>query len=676
MNLTHRVTGVNDSHPTAGATGRGNAVHYRAMPLPGPLSATGAVSPTPVPTGVPERINMFTRLRLRTPLFAVISLVVLLGPGASHPAASGDAASAVSQERLMDGVRWLADDAREGRMTGSPAEEASAQWIADRFAEAGLTPLGNDGTFLQHFQATVGIELGEDNAIAIHDGERVTDLEFESEWNLFGFSSSGDETLPVVFAGYGITAPEFDYDDYEGLDVEGKAVLVLRHEPRTYDPDSPFDGDQHSHHAFFRNKARNALEHGARAMILFTGPGSKEYGRDPIIRPAAAEQLSGGELLAVHVSKEVGEALLSTADVELDDWVDGVDETLKPDSFPLPDRISAHLDVAIEKKRTLARNVVGMIPGTDPDAGSVILGAHYDHLGRGNSSSLDPDAIGKIHNGADDNASGTSAVVELARVFAQGEPPRRNIVFALFSGEELGLLGSAHMAGHPPVALETVQAMLNLDMVGRPNDKSVQIGGVGTSPVFEGLVEETMKESWLEANTSSSGIGPSDHTSFFAKGVPVLFFFSGLHSDYHRPSDDTDEIDAEGYTEIVRVVEVLARNLADREDRIALNQGNEAYNPHAGEGVTGRGYGPYLGTIPDFGDHEGGVKLTGVREGSPAELAGVRGGDMVIRFGGREIGDLYEYTDALREHAPGDTVEIALLRDGEEIVVQAVLGSR
>jgi membrane-associated protease RseP (regulator of RpoE activity) len=318
---------------------------------------------------------------------------------------------------------------------------------------------------------------------------------------------------------------------------------------------------------------------------------------------------------------------------------------------------------------------VGILRGSDPTAGSLILGAHYDHLGRGNSSSLAPDQIGQVHNGADDNASGTSALVELARVFSAEPRLRRTLVFAAFSGEELGILGSSYFVSHPPVPLDSVQVMINMDMVGRPHDNKITVGGVGSSPGFTDQVKRAGEAVGLGVSTSKSGYGASDHTVFYAKDVPVLFFFSGLHEDYHKPSDDWEKIDREGITEVARMVHIVTRDLAEREDRIAFVKVAEDSAGAQGHGAGG-GYGAYLGTIPDFGDYEGGAKLSGVKAGSPADKAGIRGGDVIVNFGGREVKDLHGYTYALREHKPGDKVTIVLLRGTEKITVEATLGRR
>jgi len=605
---------------------------------------------------------------------AAVPSATAVRAGASPPP---EGAELVSPDSLINAVHWLADDAREGRMTGEPGGEAAAHWIADRMKAYGLEPAGDDGTYFQNLEATVGVGFGDENTLSLNgleEMEEIQHLALNEDYVPFAFSESGTVDAPLVFAGYGITAPEYDYDDYQGIDVKGKAVLVLRHEPQVNDTTSVFNGSSHTPHAAFRDKARNAKEHGAVAILIFTGPESAEYEQDKLMKPEWGQAIGGSDILAAHVSKEIGEALLTHTGTDVRDWVHEVDADLKPRSFEFGPDVSVHLVVSMNKDRKATENVVGKLPGTDPGAGALILGAHYDHLGFGNSSSMAPDRIGEIHNGADDNASGTSAVLELARVFASQPRLRRTLYFAAFTGEELGLIGSSYMAIHPPVPLETVQAMLNLDMVGRPRDHKLTIGGVGTSPAFDAAIKAADEASPLELVESKGGFGASDHTMFYVKDVPVLFFFSGLHEDYHKPSDDWQKIDREGITDATRVVYDIAVDLAQRDDRVTFAKADEDDHPHSGTG--GGGYGPYLGTIPDFGEQEHGVKLAGVRDGSPADKAGIRGGDVVVRFDHREINDLYDYTEALRAHQPGDTVEIVVLRDGAEVTLQATLGTR
>jgi hypothetical protein len=317
------------------------------------------------------------------------------------------------------------------------------------------------------------------------------------------------------------------------------------------------------------------------------------------------------------------------------------------------------------------RNLVALLRGDDPDRRSevVIIGAHYDHLGRGPFGSLEPDA-NEIHNGADDNASGVAALLETADRLAHRQPPARSILFIAFTGEEFGLLGSAHYTRSPTISLERAVAMLNLDMVGRLGAGPLIVYGIDTAAEWEELVSGTAAELGVEVAFNGSGYGPSDHTSFYSSDVPVLHFFTNVHSEYHKPSDDWELIDVEGLFTVSALVAGIAERIAERPTRLTL-QRTEA-PPPAREG----GYGAYLGTVPDFAPVDFGVRLSGVRAGSPAEQAGMQKGDVLIRFDGEEIEDLYVFTDALRSHAPGDTVKVVVLREGEEVPLVAVLGSR
>jgi hypothetical protein len=334
-------------------------------------------------------------------------------------------------------------------------------------------------------------------------------------------------------------------------------------------------------------------------------------------------------------------------------------------SLPLASSINPHAPSGT------GRNVVALLRGDDPDRRTeiVIVGAHYDHLGRGPFGSLEPDA-NEIHNGADDNASGVAALLETADRLVHRQPPARSILFIAFTGEEFGLLGSAHYTRSPTIPLERAVAMLNLDMVGRLGTGPLIVYGIDTAAEWEELVSGTAAELGLEVAFNGSGYGPSDHTSFYSSDIPVLHFFTNVHSEYHKPTDDWELIDVEGLFSVSALVAGIAERVAERPTRLTL-QRTEA-PPPAREG----GYGAYLGTVPDFAPVDFGVRLSGVRAGSPAEQAGMQKGDVLIRFDGAEIDDLYVFTDALRSHAPGDTVEVVVLREGEEVPLVAVLGSR
>lgn len=331
---------------------------------------------------------------------------------------------------------------------------------------------------------------------------------------------------------------------------------------------------------------------------------------------------------------------------------------------------SAHEAPVGAPRRT--QNVVAVLPGSDAKLRHeyVIIGAHFDHLGRGTEGALDPDAGDAIRNGADDNASGTAAVLELARQLSR-RPPARTVVFALFSGEELGLLGSSHFVSQPIMPLDRAAAMVNFDMVGRLRDDKLIVYGVETADEMRGIVQAANTGDTLAIHAVGDGYGPSDHASFYGKGIPVLHLFTDLHDDYHRASDDADLISAGGIARVVNYAERVVRDIADRPARLTLRQA-PAPTPRG----SGSGTGVYLGSIPDMGSDVKGMRLTGVRAGTPADLGGLKAGDVIVRFGDREVTDIYTYTDALNAHKPGDTVSVQVLRDGKPVSLTVTLGKR
>jgi len=320
------------------------------------------------------------------------------------------------------------------------------------------------------------------------------------------------------------------------------------------------------------------------------------------------------------------------------------------------------------------RNVLAALRGSDQALADewIVIGAHYDHLGLGGVDSLAPGEPA-IHNGADDNASGVAAVLGAAEALAAGPRPARSILFALFTGEESGLLGSAHFVEHSTVAPGRLVAMINLDMVGRLGDGPLIVYGVDTAEEWQALLGPAADRVGVPIATRGEGFGPSDHTSFYLHDVPVLHFFTNTHADYHKPTDDWQRIDEGGLQRVTALVSEVARAAADRPDALTLRRGAGTPPPPPGQVA---GYGAYLGTVPDFTPVERGVLLGGVTAGSPADRAGIRAGDVIVRIGTHEVADLQAMTDALRAHEPGDVVEVRVLRDGAEVALTATLGRR
>jgi hypothetical protein len=582
-----------------------------------------------------------------------------------------------SSQEFLEPIKFLASDELKGRGDGSKELDEAAQYIEKRFKEFGLKPAGDNGTYLQRFKITVGAEMGTNNFLTYQNGATRTALTAGRDFVPFSFSEAVTVKAPIIFAGYGITAPEFNYDDYKGVDAKGKIVLVLRHEPQENDDKSVFAGKQLTSHSEIVNKAINARNRGAAGMILVNDLGNHPGDPDELIKFGTLTGPEEMQVAAIQVKAAAADEWLKPEGKSLEDLRQAIDKDLSNHSFALPPSAQVMLTVDVQRIRKEVSNVIGMLPGQDEKFSGecIVVGAHYDHLGLGDQHSLAPSQIGQVHHGADDNASGTSAVLELADGFAHLSPvPTHTLVFVTFAGEETGLLGSSYYTSHPVCSLDKTLAMVNMDMVGRVSKNKLYVGGTGTSPGFKKLVEDADRNVGLDLNYSASGYGASDHMSFTVRSVPVLFFFSGLHSDYHKPSDTWDKINAEDGAKVVQLVAQVVNGLDQLTEKPQFVRVAEP-TPSAMGG--GGGYGPYFGSIPDFGAAEhGGVKFADVRDGSPAAKAGFKTGDTLIDFGGKSIDNLYDFTYALRAHKAGDKVSVTVLRNGEKVTREVTLEVR
>jgi hypothetical protein len=586
-------------------------------------------------------------------------------------------AAAVDPNRYLEDVKYLASPQLRGRASGSPELEKAGHFIASQFHAFGLKPI--DGkSYLQAFTVTTNAKLGPANRFEYSLDGHATELKFREDFIPFIFSSRAQLTGTVVFAGYGITAPEYGYDDYAGIDAKGKIVLILRHEPQEFDEKSVFEGKVYTEHAQFFSKASNAKAHGAAGVILINDRAAHRGDPDELEKFGASVGPGDAGIPYVQIKAEVAERWFTGAHRDLEEVQGQIDKDLHPRSFEFAGLvIDANLD--LERAVKTVHNVAGFLPGSTDEY--VVIGAHYDHLGLGEQFSMAPSKIGTIHPGADDNASGTAGVIELARWYAKQPKQKRGILFLCFAGEELGLLGSSYYVSHPTFPLERAVAMINMDMIGRIRDSKVFIGGVGSGSNLKATIEEIQPKYQLRMDFSdSSGYGSSDHTSFTTKQVPVLFFFSGLHSDYHRPSDTWDKIDAPGAVKLLALVSDVTDRLRTEAVRPMFVRVNQA-GPHGGavgssSAGAATGYGPYFGSIPDFTELPNGVRFADVREGSPAGKAGLRGGDVLVEFDGKPVQNLYDFTYALRARKPGDEVQVKVLREKETVSVKVLLEKR
>jgi hypothetical protein len=575
--------------------------------------------------------------------------------------------AATDSVALREIVKYLADPAREGRGVGTAGIDSAAAYLARDMRRSGLRAGGDSGSYLQRFEVTTGAEPIEPCRLEV--AGRTFSL--GDQFQPLGFSTNGTLRGPVVFAGYGITAPGYDYDDYARLDVKDKIVLVLTNEPGEMDSTSTFEGSVNTPESEVRTKAINAREHGAMALLIANGP--KFHAGEPPLRPKAegAGYMSGG-LLAAFVGDGAAAALVGSGPSLLA-LQESIERDSKPHSVALGD--TAIVTTTLRRQRARIANVVGWMLGRDTTR-TIVVGAHYDHLGYGGEHSLTPDAR-VPHLGADDNASGTAALVAVERTlaskFAHGWRPRHTLVFCSFTGEEMGLVGSGHYVDDPLRPLETVETMINMDMVGRLRDNRLMVMGVGTAVEFPSLVANANRAAGFDLKTSQDGYGPSDHSSFYKKKLPVLFLFTGAHADYHKPSDTWDKLYYQGIARVSGFVTALVESL-DARPKPTFQQAKA--DSTTGRIAGGGGYGAYLGTIPDYLQTEGGVLLSGVRDGSPAARAGLQAGDDIVKFDEISIGNIYDYTFALRSRKPGQQVRITVKRGGQDVTLIATLGRR
>lgn len=602
--------------------------------------------------------------------FAVIAAAALL----ASPVSAENREAALA--RITADVTYLASDALEGRGVETAGNEKAAEYVRAGFEAAGLKPAMPDGSWFQPFTISLGDELiPEKTRLALTAGKEKQELKLDEGFQPLYLGAAGEANAQIVFAGYGISAPGLKYDDYAGVDVKGKVVLILRKEPQQNDPHSAFDGTDTTPHAFVRTKLQAAAERGAAAVLLVNDAGTvkEEDGKDVLVRPGAfgdgAVKVPFGQ-----ITREAADRLLAAAPVKagekslatLAEIEEHIDETFSPVTRDLAGAAAA-LAFAFNSREVGVVNVLGVVPGEGPRADQVVVvGAHFDHIGYGETGSRAP-GVREIHNGADDNASGTSALLELARRVASGPKPPCTILFMGFNGEERGLLGSNYYVEHPVFPLEKTVAMLNFDMVGRLGENPLTVYGVGSAKEFDELIAEASKDRTFEVKPVDGVMGASDHYGFYLKKIPVFHFFTGLTEQYHKPSDDIETLKLPGILESVDFAEaVLHKVLADAD-------GLE-YSEVATESPS-RGDMAYFGVVPDYSGGTDGLKINGTSADSPAAKAGLQAGDVITKFGDLAISDIQGLADALRTYKPGDKVSVVVRRGGSDETVLVELGA-
>ncbi|UCH62390.1 MAG: M28 family peptidase [Fidelibacterota bacterium] len=615
-------------------------------------------------------------------LIIVLFYACATGPKPLEPSSRGP----VAAEALLVHASYLAADSLFGRRAGTLHELRAAEYIRREFVRYGLEPAVPG--FFQSFSFIDRIEMGPGNALswALGGVNEHTKLQSDVDFRPLGFSASDQAEGGLVFAGYGISATEPEYDDYAGLDVTGKVVMLLRYSPDGTNPYGPF-----GEYSPLRKKVLEARERGAAAVIMVTGPADDD---EDYLMNLRYDRGGYAGLPVVNLTRQAADRLLAFEHLTIAELQQEINATRLPLSHEVPG-VNVSITTDLVPQETESRNVLAALPGTGSLKGQwVVLGAHYDHLGWGGlgSGSMEPNA-NAIHNGADDNASGTATLLELARYLATNPPTtavaltadqstgspgqsmskggktspgnRRSIMFQAFGAEEVDLLGSAHVTKHPPVPIDSIVAMLNLDMIGSLAEGRLLIGGAGTTPLWKELLPVLNSDS-LNLAYGDEGFGSSDHQSYYLKDKPVLFFSTGEHERYHRPSDDVEFLNFSGMVKVGQLVARVTEELTTRPEPPVFSR------VVSSRPVTRRGLAVTLGTIPDHTWDGEGFRISGVRDGGPADKGGLKTGDVILRFGETEVQNIYDYMYVLQAAKAGVPVAILVKRGAEELELEVV----
>jgi len=577
----------------------------------------------------------------------------------------------ITPEEMYQHIKYLASDKMEGRFPGTKGDMLTDNYIADEFEKYKVKPFDENG-YLQPFEMVTEVKMVGQNELSIISDGVVSEYNVNKDFAPLGFSGKGRVEGELVFTGYGITAPEQNYDDYKDkngndIDIKGKVLVMMRYSPGQNDPhNNRFEKYEPS-----RYKTLPARDGQAAGIIFITGPQS---GDDALQKMKFDNVLQDAGLPVLSVSREIIENIFKNNGLNLAIIQSEIDSTKTSNSFVL-NNAKAVIEANIEPVKVKTNNVIGFIEGNDPVLKNevIVIGAHKDHLGYGAYGSLHRGSDKQIHNGADDNASGTSGLLEIAqKISVNKKDLKRSVLFIAFGAEEAGLLGSSFFTKSKMFENMNIVAMLNMDMIGRVVDNKLVIYGTGTSSVWDNALDNINKTYNFNITKTPDGFGPSDHSSFYTKNIPVLHFFSGTHTDYHSPTDDIEKINSGDGALIAKMVYDVAMDLSKQ-------QGKPDFIKVTSTGNENRTMGNikvYVGTIPDYSATVEGMKLAGVKEGSPAEKGGLIAEDVIIKFGNKDVKNIYDYMYAMGEFKPGEEAEIVVLRNNEKVTLKIVLGSR
>jgi len=579
--------------------------------------------------------------------------------------------------RVSEDIRVLSADEMEGRGPGTQGLEQAGDYVRDEFRRLGLKSGPADGSYRQPFEVSVGSRIvAASTSLTLRgpDGQ-AWKLELGRDFQALAVGGSGRVQGPLVFAGYGISAAKLSYDDFDGLDTEGKILLVIRREPQQGDANSKFDGTHVTPHSLVNTKLQKAKERKAAAVLMVNDPfTTTAEGRDPLAPPAAFGSGAAGIPFA-QVTQAVADKLLAAAPLQaapetkltsVAAVAKQIDDTLRTVSQPLPGW-SAELECTFEKAVADTANIVGVLEAAGPlSQETIVLGAHYDHIGHGEFGSRKRDSS-ETHNGADDNATGTAAVMELARrMVRRGQPPARRLVFVAFSGEERGLVGSKFYVDHPLFPLADTVTMLNFDMVGRLRNDELTVFGARSAAELDEFLDRAGVEVALKLKKDDGTRANGDHFPFYQRGIPALHFFTGMTNEYHTPDDDFVTINMPG---VVRTIDFAERVLDHVLTLPRRPEFVKSEKPAAGPART-----TYLGVTLDGAAGSDGLKINAVAANSPAAQGGLQPGDVILQFGDSTVADVRTLMDGLQKRKPGDIVNIQIRRQQQPVTCTVTLG--
>lgn len=567
--------------------------------------------------------------------------------------------SRISARDIQEYITYLASDSLKGRKPGTAEINMAAAYIRDHFKSAGLKMIGENG--FQWFEIVTDVKMGEKNALVFSGYNAIPKKDFIP----LSFSTSATVNAPVIFAGYGfdIDADSLKWSDYDGIDVKGKWVMVFRADPDLDNADSKFIP-----YSDIRSKVLTAKDKGAAGLLLVTPKGVEK--EDKLMQLVVENNEVTAGIPIMNITRDLANKILKKSGLSIDSLERAMVANKVPNSFSIGETINGTADVVQTRERTA--NVMAMIEGSDPVFKDeyLVVGAHYDHLGFGGqgSGSRMPDT-NAVHNGADDNASGTAMVMALAaRISAEKSTLQRSIIFVAFSAEEIGLLGSKYFVNHPPVELKKIKAMFNFDMVGRfdKEKNSISISGTGTSVEADTILKQLEAKLSFSVVHAPDGYGPSDHAAFYASNIPVFYFNTGVHTDYHTPFDDTDKLDFDAQMRIGEFAADVILTVDDLPKALTFKESGKKENT----GRMGRRLKVTLGIMPDFaGTEKQGLRIDGVTKDGPADKGGMKKGDIITGMNGMPVGNIYEYMSRLQKLKHGMTVNVEIIREGKKQVL-------